>query len=128
MMATITVTGRRRDSWTRFILRAKLMSPFPRAVTLMSAQHNFLVHFLYLFPKHRQDFSAERSEPVILAGTLACFWIRFAFEPSQAFHPLKERIERAGAEFVTVMPEFAEHPLAMNRPLACVMKDVHLPE
>ena len=43
-------------------------------------------------------------------------------------HSFQQRIQRPGADLVTMPPEFGDDPLAVDRPLARVVEDMHLPE
>ena len=53
-----------------------------------------------------------------------------AAQPAEAFHPRQHGIQRAGADFVAVVPQLLQHPVADNpaRVLGGVVEDVNLPE
>src|SRR5581483_716534 len=65
---------------------------------------------------------------VILAGAAAPIGVLPALKPAEARHAGEQRVQGAGADFITVAAKFRENPLAVNRLLARVVQDVNLPE
>jgi len=68
-----------------------------------------------------RDFVAAR-------GFGAAFVIGAGGEPAVFLHALQQRVERAGADVVTVVAELFEHPITNHLALGGVMQDMHLPE
>jgi hypothetical protein len=67
-------------------------------------------------------------EAIVSPRTLSAIGIATAPQPAEAFHPMKQRVQRAWADLIAVTAEFEDHPLSVERLLARVVKDVHLPK
>jgi hypothetical protein len=91
-------------------------------------ENNFLVKLPELRFYDGQDFTACAGQPVILACAASATGMRPAPEPAQAFHPVQERIECAGTDFITVSAQLSEYPLAADRLLIRMMQNVNLPK
>ncbi len=87
---------------------------------------DFMLQFVERRTQTPQDFCAGRRDAI--DARIAGF-LRFGrTQPSTTSHAREQRIERAGAQPVSMALQFLEHPLPVHALLLRVMQDVNLPE
>lgn len=87
---------------------------------------DFLVEFVNEVAyelEHRPPGGSE----MIVAARLQPIAVDSAAKPPIPFHPLEQWIQRARADVVAVMPQLGQDPLADDRLLSGVVKDVYFP-
>ena len=89
---------------------------------------DFIVELLDLYPKHRENLPPLGGQLVVPTRPFAARRARLAAQPSQAFQSVKQRIQRARANLITMPAQLRDHPLAMKRLFARVMQDVRFPK
>jgi hypothetical protein len=86
------------------------------------------VEFPDLVANQREDLAATNAQAIVFARPASTPWIGFAPQPTQAFHSLKQGIQRAGAELIAMEPQLGEDPLPVHRFLPGMVQNVNLPE
>jgi hypothetical protein len=90
--------------------------------------NDLAVEFDHGFAENRENGGAALGQVIVAAAPLACAHSFFGPKPAVTFQPLEQRIERAWADVVPMPAQFTEHPLADDRMLCRMVKDVHLPK
>ena len=80
-----------------------------------------LAHYL-------EHFSPFWGEPIVLSCALPAFRICLALKPSDALHPVQQRVQRPRADLISMSSQFIDHPLPMQRHFSCMMQNVRFPE
>ncbi len=80
------------------------------------------------FAEDFEDGRAAFGQVIVAARTLGFSDRCLGTEPAIALEALEQRIQGARADVVPMLSQFAQHPLANDRMLGRVVKDVHFPE
>src|ERR1035437_1141831 len=109
--STMIVIGRRNDEATRFMLT-----------------HELPIQLFQSLADQGQHLPALRGEPIVHPCSRTGSRNLAAFEPPISLHPVQQRVQRSRADLVAMPAQLIKHPLTMNRSLARVVQDVHLPK
>ena len=85
------------------------------------------MQLLKLLSDERQHFAAGCSQSVILSRASATR-VLAARKPAVTRHPIQQWVKGAGADLISMPAQFRGDPLTMNRLLARMMQNMHLPE
>jgi hypothetical protein len=86
------------------------------------------MEFDHGFAEHIQDGGASCRQVIVPAAPFPTADSRFRPQPAVAFKSFEEWIERARTDVIPMTAELAQDPLADDRMLGRVMKNVNLPE
>jgi len=89
---------------------------------------DFAVEFGEALAHEVEDFSALAGQDVVFAGAGAGFGITGDFQPAAPRHAMEDGVKGAGADFVAVMAQLVEHPLAVDGRLGGMVQNMHLPK
>jgi len=75
-----------------------------------------------------QDSLAFLGQPIVLTSPPTALRVALAPEPPQPLHPVQQRIQRAGTDFISMPAQLRQNPLPVDGLLIRMMEDVNLPK
>jgi hypothetical protein len=89
---------------------------------------DFVMQLDHRVAKHVDNGGAALGQMIVPAPSFSLADRGFGTQPPVPFETLKQRIQRPRTDVVPVSTQFREHPLADDRALSRVVKDVDFPE